>query len=544
MIEVRDITKYFGARAAIRELNFDIRPGEVVGFVGLNGAGKTTTLKILGCVLLPSSGQVRVDGIEVTAEPHEVRRKIGFLPDVPPLYDEMTVGAYLAFAARLRGITGRDTPARVQESEDKLALRDVHGEIIGTLSYGFRQRVGVAQALVHRPRLLILDEPAAGLDPVQIVEMRNLIQRLRGEHTVLISSHFLAEVSQTCDRLLVIQAGEIVAQGTEEEIAAALGTPGEIEVALRGPAATALEVARQVPGVLDAQLTHSAAQEILLKIRAREDCRPEIARALVLAGHFAPGVHLHRTDPTREVVMSAALLIARRELGSYLRTMNGYIIAAAVLLVDGILWNAFALGAQQDKHSAEVLSDFFYFSSGTTMIAAVFLSMRLVAEERQNGTLVLLTSSPVRDREIILGKFLSALAFLAMVTLATAFMPALIMVNGKLSIGQVAAGYLGLLLLGSAALAIGTLGSALARSQVLAAIISGAMLVGLIVVWLLAAVSERPLNDVFLALALWGRHFPPFQAGVINLRDVAYYLLVTYFALFAATRVLEARRWQ
>ena len=285
MIEVRDLTKYFGARAAIRELNFDIRPGEVVGFVGLNGAGKTTTLKILGCVLLPSSGQVRVDGIEVTAEPNEVRRKIGFLPDVPPLYDEMTVGAYLAFAARLRGITGRDTPARVQESEDKLALRDVHGEIIGTLSYGFRQRVGVAQALVHRPRLLILDEPAAGLDPVQIVEMRNLIQRLRGEHTVLISSHFLAEVSQTCDRLLVIQAGEIVAQGTEEEIAAALGTPGEIEVALRGPAATALEVARQVPGVLDAQLTHSAAQEILLKIRAREDCRPEIASALVLAGH-------------------------------------------------------------------------------------------------------------------------------------------------------------------------------------------------------------------------------------------------------------------
>ena len=236
-------------------------------------------------MLLPSSGQVRIDGIEVTAEPHEVRRNIGFLPDVPPLYDEMTVGAYLAFAARLRGVPARDTPARVQESEDKLALRDVHGEIISTLSYGFRQRVGVAQALVHRPRLLILDEPSAGLDPVQIVEMRNLIRRLRGEHTVLISSHFLAEISQTCDRLLVIQAGEIVAQGTEEEIAATLGTPGEIEVALRGPAATALEVARQVPGVLDAQIAHSAAQEIVLKIRAREDCRPEIARALVLAGH-------------------------------------------------------------------------------------------------------------------------------------------------------------------------------------------------------------------------------------------------------------------
>jgi ABC-2 type transport system permease protein len=242
--------------------------------------------------------------------------------------------------------------------------------------------------------------------------------------------------------------------------------------------------------------------------------------------------------------MSAALLIARRELATYLRTMNGYIIAAAVLLVDGILFNAFALGTAQDKQSAVVLSDFFYFSSGTTMIAAVFLSMRLLAEERQTGTLVLLTSSPVRDHEIILGKFFSAFAFLALLTLATSFMPALIMVNGKLSIGQVAAGYLGLLLLGSAALAIGTLGSALARSQVLAAILSGAMVVGLVVVWLLAQVSERPLNEVFLALALWGRHFPPFQAGVINLRDVAYYILVTYFALFAATRVLEARRWQ
>ena len=308
MIEVRDLTKYFGAHAAIRDLNFDIHPGEVVGFLGLNGAGKTTTLRILGCVLLPSSGQVRVDGIEVTAEPHEVRRKIGFLPDVPPLYNEMTVGGYLAFVARLRGISGRDTPARVQESEDKLALRDMHDELISNLSYGFRQRVGVAQALVHRPRLLILDEPTAGLDPVQIVEMRSLVRRLRGEHTVLISSHFLAEISQTCDRLLVIQAGEIVAQGTEEELATALGTAGEIEVALRAPAADTLDVVRKVAGVVDAQLVHTTAHEIVLKIRAREDCRPEIARALVLAGH-----QLLRLDRGASRLESIFIELAHRE---------------------------------------------------------------------------------------------------------------------------------------------------------------------------------------------------------------------------------------
>lgn len=242
--------------------------------------------------------------------------------------------------------------------------------------------------------------------------------------------------------------------------------------------------------------------------------------------------------------MTAAWLIARRELGGYLRTWTGYIIAAAVLFADGILFNAFALGSQHDHLSAEVLSQFFYFSSGTTMISSVFISMRLLAEEHQSGTIALLASSPVRERDVILGKFFSALVFLALLTLATVFMPLLILVNGKLSFGHVAAGYLGLLLLGSAALAIGTLGSALARSQVIAAILSGLMVVGLLIIWLLGGISERPLNDIFFAVALYGRHFPPFQAGVIQVRDVVYYLAVSYFALFLSVRVLEARRWR
>jgi len=242
--------------------------------------------------------------------------------------------------------------------------------------------------------------------------------------------------------------------------------------------------------------------------------------------------------------MTATWLIARRELSAYLRTMSGYVIAAVVLFVDGILFNVRAMGSQQDRLSTEVLSEFFFNSSGLTMAAAVFLSMRLLAEERQNGSMVLLASSPVREREIVLGKFFSAFIFLTLMTLAGVFMPMLILVNGKLSFGHVAVGYLGLLLLGSAALAIGTLGSTLARSQLLAAIISGSLVVCLIVVWMVGTVTERPLNDVFFALALWGRHFPPFQAGILNLRDVVYYLAVTYFALFVSIRVLEARRWR
>ena len=241
--------------------------------------------------------------------------------------------------------------------------------------------------------------------------------------------------------------------------------------------------------------------------------------------------------------MSPTVLIARRELGAYLSSMTGYIIAAAVLLINGLLFNVFVLGGP-DKLSSEVVSQFFYSSSGLTIVASVFISMRLLAEERQTGTLVLLTSSPVQDWEIVLGKFLSAFVFLAMMTLVSVYMPLLVLVNGKVSAGHLVAGYLGLLLLGGATLAVGTFGSALARTQVLAAIFTGAMVVTLIICWLLGRVTERPFTDVFVALALHGRHFPPFQAGAVHLRDVGYYLALTYMALFAATRVMETRRWR
>jgi ABC-2 type transport system permease protein len=240
--------------------------------------------------------------------------------------------------------------------------------------------------------------------------------------------------------------------------------------------------------------------------------------------------------------MRPILLIAKRELGAYLRTMTGYVIITLVLAIDGLLFNAFALGAGE-RRSSEVLTQFFYFASGTTMISSVFISMKLLAEERQTGTIQLLYSSPVKDHEIIIGKYLSALTFLAILTLSTIYMPMLIFVNGKISLGHMAAGYLGLLLLGSASIAIGTLGSSLASSQVLAAIINGSMIVAIVVAWLLGRISERPLSEIFAALALW-QHFMGFQSGIVHLKDIVYYLAVTYVALFAAIRVLEARRWR
>ncbi len=240
--------------------------------------------------------------------------------------------------------------------------------------------------------------------------------------------------------------------------------------------------------------------------------------------------------------MNTVLLIARRELAAYLRTMSGYVIIAVMLVLDGLFFNAFAM-AGTAKRSSEVLGDFFFYSSGFTMACAVFLSMRLLAEERQSGTLQLLYSSPVRDWEIVIGKFLSALAFLGIFLLASLYMPVLVMIYGKISFGHLLAGYFGLLLVGATTLAIGCFGSALTKSQVLAAVLTGVMVMALTVCWLLARVTDRPLTDAITALAWYG-HFKPFEQGLVHLRHVTYFVLVTWAALFASTRVLEARRWR
>jgi ABC-2 type transport system ATP-binding protein len=280
MIQVEGLSKYYGEHAAVRDLSFSIGKGEVIGFLGLNGAGKTTTLKILGCVLLPTSGRVVIDGFDVVKDPHAVRQRIGFLPDTPPLYDEMTVGEYLAFVAQLRGVTAKDTPAHVAEAEAKTGLREVDGALISTLSHGYRQRVGVAQALVHRPAFLILDEPTSGLDPAQIRGMRELIRGLKGSHTVLVSSHILPEISETCDRLLIVHGGQLVAQGAEEELARKLGG-GSIEVEVRGDKARALAALQDVGPV---SVTHEEGGVVGLRVEASPELRPRVAQALVGAG--------------------------------------------------------------------------------------------------------------------------------------------------------------------------------------------------------------------------------------------------------------------
>jgi ABC-2 type transport system ATP-binding protein len=233
MIRATNLSKFYGGKRALGPVSFEINDGETVGFLGLNGAGKTTALRILACDLRPSAGSVEVGGVDAVAEPHEVRKRVGFLPENPPVYADMSVVDYLKFSGELRGMTAAQIKKRMPEVLEITDLTEVSTDLIGTLSHGFRQRVGVAQAIVHQPKFLILDEPTRGLDPVQIVEMRNLIHDLKQNHTVLISSHILTEISQTCDRLLVLGKGALLGVGSEQELGNVKGEIRSITVTVR-----------------------------------------------------------------------------------------------------------------------------------------------------------------------------------------------------------------------------------------------------------------------------------------------------------------------
>jgi ABC-2 type transport system ATP-binding protein len=291
VIEIQDLYKYYGERRVVGPVSASIQKGEIVGLLGLNGAGKTTTLRVLACDLLPTSGSVRVGGFDVVEQPHEVRGKVGYLPDRPPLYEDMTVHEYLSYAARLRRVRPNDVEKRVSEVEGLTELGEVRRQLVGTLSHGYKQRIGIAQAIVHRPDFVVLDEPIGGLDPLQIVEMRGLVRGLRGDHTVVVSSHILHEISETCDRILVIQKGEILWSGREADLSTQVEHGMRIRVTGRIAGASP-EVASErlsallggVSGVTSVEAreaTESGDGIASVEVVAETDVRDAVCRALV-----------------------------------------------------------------------------------------------------------------------------------------------------------------------------------------------------------------------------------------------------------------------
>lgn len=254
MIEIRDLTKSYGARTAIDKLNFTIKKGEVVGFLGPNGAGKTTTMKIITGFMAPTLGSVKVAGYDVFENPIEVKRHIGYLPETPPVYGDMIVADYLKFVARLKGVDSKNLKSHVDEALEKTNLQEVSGRLVQNLSKGFRQRVGIAQALVSRPDILILDEPTVGLDPRQVAEIRQLLIDLRGHHTIILSTHILPEVEATCQRVIIIDHGKIVAENSLTALANQSHSSRTVIVRVRRGLSELQSSLRELPAVKNVNL--------------------------------------------------------------------------------------------------------------------------------------------------------------------------------------------------------------------------------------------------------------------------------------------------
>jgi ABC-2 type transport system ATP-binding protein len=281
MIRVEGLTKDYGLRRAIEDLTFDAQKGEILGFLGPNGAGKTTTMRILTGYMPPTSGTAQVAGFDVVDQSLEVRRRVGYMPETVPLYPDMTVFDYLKFMADLRQVANAED--RVDELLERLGLLDRAESYIANLSKGMRQRVGLAQALVHRPEVLILDEPTIGLDPAQIIEVRNLIKELGKDHTILLSTHILSEAQQVCNRVMIINRGRIVAEDTPERLQDRLTGSRRVSVQVGGDGDGLASVVASVPGV--ARLTEKEDGRLEFETVPGMDPRAEVARAIIQAGY-------------------------------------------------------------------------------------------------------------------------------------------------------------------------------------------------------------------------------------------------------------------
>jgi len=288
MIRVSKLTKDYGLRRAISDLDFNIEKGEIVAFLGPNGAGKTTTMRILCGYMPPTSGKAEISGHDVVDQSLEVRRIVGYLPETVPLYPDMTVFDYLMFMANLRHV--KDAEDRVDEVLEMVHMEDRASGYVANLSKGMKQRIGLAQALVHKPEVLILDEPTIGLDPAQIIEVRNLIREIGKEHTVLLSTHILPEAQQVCDRVLIINKGRIVAEDTTVGLQARLTGAQRVSLKVRGEVNELVPKISKIPGVL--KVTPELDNTLEFETSPSNDARPQVARVVIQSGYDLLEMHM------------------------------------------------------------------------------------------------------------------------------------------------------------------------------------------------------------------------------------------------------------
>src|SRR6266700_1853229 len=481
MIEVSHLSKRYGELAAVRDASFTAPKGQILGFLGPNGAGKTTTMRIITGFLPATSGTVRVEGFDVFTQSSEVRRRIGYLPESPPLYNDMTVAGYLRFVAKLKGMARGALAGALDRVLETCGLTGVRDRLLGHLSKGFRQRVGLAQALIHDPPVLILDEPTIGLDPRQIIEIRSLIKTLGGKRTVVLSTHILPEVSQVCDKVVIINDGRIV---VEDHLA-----------------------------------RHGRR-----RARGRRDGDVSVRNVLTIGG---------------------------RELRSYFSSPVAYVLLAAYLALAGYFFFALLSAFNQTlqmysmMRNPEMLSRFnlnqmvvvplLHNMSVLLIFIVPAISMRMFPEEKRSGTYELLLTSPVRVGEIVLGKFLGGLVLVLLMVALSGYFGRLLVSYGNPEVPMMLSGYLGLALMATVFLAVGTLISSFTDNVVIAYV---GTLFALLVLYTIGWLGETMQGAAgrIVRYASITEHFSELAKGVIDTKDLVYFATLLLIGLFLTLR--------
>jgi len=576
MVSANGISKRFGHILAVDNVTLAVRRGEVLGFLGPNGSGKSTTMKMITGFLKPATGDVEICGVGMSANPVDARRCIGYLPEGAPAYADITTLSYLNFIASMRRLTGRFKQQAIDYVISRIHLANVLHQPVGTLSKGYKRRVGLAQALLHNPDVLILDEPTDGLDPNQKREVRSLIREISPDKAIIVSTHILEEVEAICTRALIIADGRIVADGTPREIerrsryhnAVSLTVPSSIAATVRAemerlPQVNGVEIMDGDNGGTELVALPADGGDILStiagharsrgwpirQIRAERGRLDEVFRDVTDAGTVedktAKPASSRAPDKTPKMpLLHDVWAICKNELTGYFVTPVAYVFV--VIFLAAVNAFTFFLGGFFARGEA-TLDAFFQFHPWLYLFFIPAVSMRLWTEEHKSGSIEILLTLPVTTLSAVCGKFLAAWAVVGVSLLLTT--PIWLSVNylGSPDNGIIAAGYFGSLVMAGGYLSVGAFVSAMTKNQIIAFIITVALCFvftasGLNVVveffggWAPPALLDGVANFSFL------EHFRDISRGIVNLRDVIFFISTVVFFLFANVVAVEHRK--
>ena len=566
MIEVKNLTKKYGNFEAVKNADFTINDGEVVGFLGPNGAGKSTTMNIITGYLSATSGSVSVNGYDIFEQPEEAKRHIGYLPEQPPLFPGMTVDEYLNFVYDLKKTKLPRNP-HLAEIRKLVKIEDVKNRLIRNLSKGYRQRVGIAQALVGNPDVLILDEPTVGLDPSQIIEIRELIHKLGKTHTVILSSHILSEIQAVCKRIIIINQGIIIADDTPANLSARISDSLCIRLSAIGPAREILDRLSLIPGIGKITVTGTSGEATDFKIEpdVKTDLTVEISKEMLkngwpvtrplARGHFpshdkrAPrkpyegllGAQNRNRQGGRRIMKA----IFKREFRSYFTSPIGFAVLAIFYIISGLLFAVYFEAGQPDLSGI--------FSPGLFLCALIIipiLTMRLFSEERHQKADQLVMTAPVKITSVVLGKFFAAFAVYAIAVAITLVYQIIITFYVTPDWMVFFGNFIGILVFGAALIAMGMFLSTLTEVQVVVAVATYAAELGLVlipsfVVTFLGQMSNtfaKYTVKIFEGMSILDR-FSNFTKGTLNYSDIFFFLSLAALFIFFCITAIDRRRY-